>query len=572
MADKKKYDFCGAAAALFAVFVPVCGSVFDGKAVLYLFSALCLLALGIAAYEGRSLPFSKVSLFLLAASFFSLAGLFWVSDKGSQFFLAAVPAASFAFSSAVAAAAKIRGREALSLAAKTVYYSASLYAAVDVLYQFFIADKALSYRMDFGSGSSFASAALMTIGIMCARRVRRGRERSAGFIAALILMVYVLIMTGSIAGYIFAAAVLLRASLHKKKLRVEAFVCAAVLVFLSVLKIIYTIGKAALLKEHFAAALYGIGSVFGRGCGGYNAAFGILGKAYDTSPPGILFLCEVGGVFGLAGAVCAVIYAMRKYFAKPKISNFVALALLCGLIFSSSEQMIYALPLLAAYYMLGEDGVNVRAGTVLSWIFVPLGAFFIYLSVSRVPFALGKSALENEAYASAAEYCEMGARMEMFSSEGWEKAYEALKKAGGSAEEKKFCLEKAEKFNPEKLEYAKERAEVFSSEKSYAAALAIWEEIIEKCDSEYLYPEYAEKIFDAMEHGTSDAEREKELYERLLLCAEKCTDDEVKRAVNDILARAQRFYVVSLEGGEPAGDMYNEAVTEEPSVGETEAE
>lgn len=566
LSGKKVYDYCTPAALLFVFFVPVLTALFDDKAVLYTFCALCLFALAYMALVKKVLPISKVSVFLSGAALFSLLGLLWVSDKGAHFAFSMILTASLVFAAAAKAAMKVRGKESFfSGAKKALYYSATFYAVTDILYQLFIVGGFFSYRMDFGSGSAYASAAFMIVGIMCARKVRRGREKSPGFIAALILMGYVFLMTGSLAGYITAAAVILSYTLPSKKRRVEAFASAVALVILAVMKIIYTVSRISLIKTHFSAALYGLCSVFGLGEGGYNAAFALLDKTYDSRGAFFLLLAESWGILGIAAAVCAVIYALRRYFAKPHIENFTALAILIGVLFSSSAQAVFSLPLLAAYYMTEAESVNIRIHGVLAVLSVLSGTFLVYLAIARVPFALGRSAYETGSFDVSAARYEAGASMELFSSEGWERAYEALESGEGSAAEKKRCLENAMRFNGKNLDYSRKLAKAYTDEKKYVSALEVWDGIIEECDNEYLYPMYSEAILNAMEVNVGDMESERALYEKLSLYADKCADDEIKRSVNDTLARAQRYYVASIEGDISVGDMYYEAATEEPT-------
>lgn len=566
MSGKKAYDYCASAALLFVFFVPVLSSLFDGRAVSYVFCALCLFALAHTALAKGVLPASGVSLFMLGAGLYSLVSIFWVSDKGAQLAFSMIFIASAVFAAAVRASVKAVGRESFYAGAKkALYYSATFYAIIDILYQLFIAGGFFSYRMDFGSGSGYASAVFMLSGVLCGRLVRRGREKSPGFIAAMILMVYVFLMTGSLAGYITAAAVILAQTLPSKKRRVEAFASAVTLLVLSVMKIIYTVSRISLVKTHFSAALYGICSVFGRGCAGYNAAFALLDKTYDSHGALLLLLAESWGLFGIAAAICAVVYALKRYFALPRIENFAALAILVGVLFSSSAQAVFLLPLLTAYYMAEADSVSIRIHSALAMLSSLAGVFLVYLAIARVPFALGRSAYEVGSFDVSAHRYETGARMELFSSEGWEKAYEALESGEGPSSEKKRCLENAMSFNGKNLDYSRKLASVCAEEGNYAKALEIWDGIIEECDSEYLYPMYAEVILSAMEVNVGDAEAERALYEKLSLYAEKCSEDEIKRSVNDTLARAQRYYVASVEGDTSVGDMYNEAATEEPA-------
>lgn len=562
LTKSKSYELCPSAAVLFVIFVPVLSSLFDSNAILRLFCAILAFAIAHDSFKRGVMPVSKVSLFILAVTLYSFVSLVWVGDKGAQFSLSIVFLAAGLLGTAVKITIKNNpDKRILTQVKKAIYYSAVLYSFINILYQFFIAENILKYRMAFSSGSSFATAALMVVGIMCARSVRRGREKNAGFITALVMMIYVFLMTGSLFGYMLCAAISFAYTFRTKKHRVEAFVSCVALIVLSILKIVYTLMHLSLLQGHFSAALYGLSKVFGCGKGGYNAFFAILERSHETPLSTLFLMAEAWGVFGVAVAAVAVIYSIRLFASNPKISRFAAAAVLCGILFSSSEHVAFAVPILAAYFMAQAKSVNIRASFITTSMYALLGGIALYLAIARIPLAMGDLSYDVGDFETAAARYELGAEMELFSSEGWEKAYNA---ATENSKMKEY-LENASKFNGENLEYSKKIAEIYSSEGNSLKALEIWDEIISECDSETLYPSYAEKILDAMALKMNDVDAESELYGKIELYAEKCENDETKRMVNDILARAQKYYVESREGGVSPGDMYSETPTEEAS-------
>ncbi len=281
------------------------------------------------------------------------------------------------------------------------------------------------------------------------------------------------------------------------------------------------------------------------------------------------------GIIGLLLAGLAFWGVFRAYAKKKSLSHLAAAAILVGAFFAQTEHMHIILPLMGIYYALDDDRTGEVKGGVLPWIFYAAGAFMLYMTAARLPYALGNGALADGDRQAAAEHFETAARMELFSSEGWEKAFAAswdeYEESGKGLEKCQIYIENAIGFDKKNIVYKKALADVYTAGKRHGDALNVWDKIIAQFDNERLYPEFSEKIYNVMQEKTAEPDYEKKLYERLMKYAARAKDSEIIKEVNDIAARSQRFYVASIEGVTAPGDMYGEP-TEPESETETETE
>ena len=188
-------------------------------------------------------------------------------------------------------------------------------------------------------------------------------------------------------------------------------------------------------------------------------------------------------------------------------------------------------------------------------------SFFVMLTAARCFYAFGQDAFDRGKYDQAADWYITAARMELFNSEGWQKAYNALYKDYTENDtdnllKQEECLKNASKHNKANYKYKRLVANVYTNEKRYNDALTVWDEIILKHDKEYLYPMYARKICDVMEHEKNTLERMTQLYSKIEAYGKKCTNMDTKIKVNNILTESQKYYVLAREGDYSEADMY----------------
>ncbi len=576
MAKKIKTDVRLTCLTIYVMLLPLVGSAADKKAVGLLFTALSLIALGISVMKEKKLVFSKTAMFFALASVFALAAVFYTSNKGGQFYFFAVIMQTAVIALVCTGADADLNREKVKKAAAVaLYYSAVLYAVFAVLYQIFISQAPLLCRMDFGRGASYGASALMTAGVLSAWSIYRGKKKSAAFFAAVLLMVYVYVFARSFTGFLVTTAIIFIYSLRdKKRIYLKAAAFAA---FFAA-----AIGEALSIAQNFKevlvlvkAAFYGLASVFGTGAGGYNAVYDSVGTGYAGSPTVIVSLLESMGIIGLLLAGAAFWGAFGAYAKNKSLSHLAAAAILTGAFFAQTEHIHIILPLMGIYYALDDEKTGELKSGVLPWVFYAAGAFLLYMTAARLPYALGNGALADGDRAAAAEYFETAARMELFSSEGWAKAYEASRdeyeESGKGLEKCQIYIENAISFDKKNIVYKKALADVYTAGERHGDALNVWDKIIAQFDSERLYPELSEKIYNVMKEKTAEPDYEKQLYERLMKYAVKAKNGDIIKEVNDIAARSQRFYVASIEGVTAPGDMYSDP-TEPESETETEAE
>lgn len=590
MADGRKAHLCGvaqgkedravkqkgalscAALLLFLIFAPFFALAFDIKAVISAFFACVLLC---AAWDRPSrAAVTKTALFTLICAVYAFLCIIWASDKGGEFFLALCAAEVCFFAFAVRWEKERLDERVLSHLAKTgVLASGVIYSVFSVLYQFFIADSAFAYRADFGSGCGYAAALLSTAGLLCALGLYSGKKKPIGFFAVAALLLYTLLLSRSILGYAAALFAFGARFMKNKKRRMEgaaalfgAFICI-------IIKVIYSFAVPQENGEYIKAALYGLSKIFGAGYGGYGAHTSLLPTGYVSSPPFLTLLIESWGIFGLLAVILSVFYALRQYLEKKDEYDAMALAALITALFSPCGAAAVILPMLAAYFTAKSPAANIKAAGFGRYLCAAAGCVLLYFAVSRIPFGLGESARAAGELEKAAGYYETCAKMEVFFSESWEKAFDAefaaYEDGGGNADKCEEYIKNAARFGKDNLGYSKKLADLYTSEKKHDMALEIWDDMAQKCRDEYIYPEYAEKIYNCIVLHAGDAKREKELYDNLSALADSCEGADAKKSVNDALARAQKYYVSTIEGGAAQGDMFSES---EPSEGESETE
>ena len=570
MAQRRKYGLFGVAASVFTLAAPFLGTAFDKSAVLGAFLSLMLFFTAIYVDRTASLPLSLPSFFVFAVTAYAFLNIIWASDKGRAFMLATVFALAFLMMTEVRSVKRRGERKAFESAAKAVLCrGAVIYAVFSVMYQFFISDKIFSYTMDFGTGAPFAAAMLMSVGVLCEMSLFKDKKKTPGFFAVMILLLYVLLLTRSLTGY-FAALLTFGAYFVRrgKKYRVQAalfFLLAGIFFVISVICAIATLPGA---RPFIKAALYGTANIFGVGCGGYNARFSIVGDGYTGAPPLWALLAESYGIFGLAASLFAFVYGARRYIKKRRISDLLALLTILGVLLTPSTTILFTIPLIASCYASESTGVSIKVPRASSILCAAAGLFRLFLTFARLPLALCAWYADVGEYEKASMFAEAGAKMELFMADGWEKAYEAAYAAceNGARNEKdcEYYLEMAMARDKKDLSYPSKLSELYSNEKRHDDALSVWRGIMDQCDDERLYPVYAEKISGSMSVSSASIEKERALYEELTLIAGKCEDAEIKKTVNDTLSKAQRYFVVSIEGEDPQGDMF-ESSTEIPS-------
>ncbi|MCD8050003.1 MAG: hypothetical protein LUG52_10535 [Clostridia bacterium] len=567
---KRKFDAGFASVIIFVITAPLFCTLFTGKALPYIFAAFALFAFVRRVSEKKNLAASKAQLFAYAAALYSTLQLIFVSDKGAQFFFTIVPWLAALMMQHCANAASERSEEGTLSALRTALFVAGvIYAFFNLLYQIFIADGFLAYKMDFASGSSYFSAVLAFCGLLCAISLYKGRKKSVLFYAAAVLLCYTFLFARSSLGCLTAAAILVEYSSRGKKNPALKVIAAAALALSIVWKIASAVRQGAALSTPVNAAFYGISRIFGVGCGGYDASFSALGQGLSALPPTIAAIAECTGVFGLALTFCGAAYMIWLYLKKRSTIRFTACAVYISALFASSEHFIPLAVLLVIYIGCVSGSGLVKASQILKVLSCLLGVFVLYLAAARAAFTVGYWANENENYTLAVKCYTIGANAEIFDSSSWALAAKTAQSAGESESDVALCYEKAIFFNNDSLDFRIELAEVYSESGKNKEALDIWSEIMQMCDSELLYVRYSEKIYAVMEENTFNADYEQELYDLIASCAEKCTDAQIRTDVNDLLSRAQKHLVVSLDGETLPGDLYEEA-TEFSSEEETE--
>lgn len=579
MANRSRINVLHAVLTIFVFAAPVLGSVFEKSAIVY--ASLCLFAgcIGYRIYKDGYVVLTKTFLLLLGVSAFSFLQLIWVSDKGSQLSLGALFLMSAAGSLLIGDYKKQTGKINLSNIALRLTYSATLfYCVMAILHQIFIESRFFACSMNFGNGSAATSAFVAVWGIIATIKLFGKRKKQSAFYIALPVMLYVLIMSKSLIGYLFAFCVVFAWAMTRKHKKVEALASLVGCALLGVLNIINAIAVLVTNSESFNGAIKGLISIFGLGSGGYNAASSVVDKGYTLAPTVLSFILESYGVIGIAVIALAIGGGVLCYIKKRSFDDIVMLLLMCAVVLSSSATMAVTVPLIAMYYTCREEGyvLHVHKATALVAV-VPFVASLVFAS-AHIPYALANHQCDMGRWAEGAAFYKAGAQMEIINSHAWEKAYKAYMKEFAEENEVSFLqtqkplIEKAIKFNSKNYRYYRDMADVYTYEGDYIKALDVWNEIIIRHDKEYLYPMYAEKILDVMANCPVGLGKMEELYNTLDTYAKKAVDKNVVFEVNNILAQSQQYYVNAREGGNAAGDMYLEEDTEEVEYESSSAE
>lgn len=561
MAKSRGYNFLRVILTLFVCLLPTLGAVLGEKAVIY--ASVCVLSATILkdVYDSGKIIVTKTATVFLALSVCSYLGLLYVSDKGSH----------FAFSSLMLLCCIVsllaprmretendKGGESLT---GIIYASSVCYAVAALFSQIFVQSTFWSCRMDLGNDSPTAAAFVALSGIGAALKIFKGKRKTAVFLCATALLTYVFVMTKSLGAFLAGAILVFLYTMSGKRKRTEAFFALVLTVLLAIANILYGIYAFVAGKVNFNATLYSFSSMVGVGKGGYEAYAGIVGGEYKVAQSVIDALCEAYGIFGIIFAVGAVAMLALRVNRTRSFKDVYILIAFSVLLFSSQSALFFVLPMLALCLGYDSAGEEIKLHPLCGALAIVPMCFFALLASSRLFFALGHNAEDLEQYSSAQGYYVTGAKMEMFSSEGWEKAYGALEKDFRENGTDNFagrenCIKNAIKYNKKNYSYRRLLADVYTSGGRYSDALAVWDELILKNDNELLYAEYARKIRDVMKNESISREQMKALYEKIGFYADKCEDMKNKIKVNDVLTESQKYYILARDGDYDGADMY----------------
>ena len=559
---------------LFAFFVPTLGSATEKRAIVYISLCVAFLCIGYVILKNKRIVLTKSFIMFISLSCYTFLQMIWVSDKGCQFTLGALFLMCAAGALSICEYKRQVGYDnACEILKRLVFSAALLYAVTALLWQIFIESSFIACRMDFLNGSATATACVMIAGMIAMLSLFGIKKNKPWVYAAFALMLYVFIMTKSLLGYLAAAVIVFVYFMKHKHKRSEAFAALVVVAVLSLFNVGAFIADMINNREKLNAAIKGLVSIFGVGCGGYNAANSIIDKAYEGYATLTGLMMEAFGVIGAALVLLWVVYSVFVYKKTHSFTDFVMVVFVVALMLSSSAAAVFMLPAIGMYYALKEDyPATLHLPGWISVICILLCALFAVPSIASVPYALAQNAFDMGKYEKSASLYQAGATLEMFNSHGWEKAYEAEVKAfneTGIAPDRHSYIDNAIKFNSKNYEYKRLKAEVYTSDGDYQAALDIWSGIITRYDREYLYPAYAQKILDVMKNCPLGLERMEELYALLNEYGAKAQDKNVILLVNNIITKSQQYYINAREGIDIAGDMYN--VTEEVTEVEYES-
>lgn len=562
MARSREYNVLRVILTLFVCLLPVLGSAFDEKAVIYASATVLLTACGVAVHKVGAFPLTKTAVFLFALCAYSYLEILWVSDKSSQFAFATLVFTAGLAVVLVCILRDVTGFDVKNTGARIVYASSICYCVAAVLSQIFVESKFFGCNMDMGNCSPTAAAFIALAGMMSAFWLFSGKKKTPSFIAGTLLMVYVFIMTKSLCALMCAGIIAFFYTMRIKKKRAEAFFSLLATAVLAVLNVFYAVYAVLSGKTVFNATMRATVKLLGLGYGGYDAYSAVFDGAYKTVPVTIDTIFEVYGALGLLVAVGAIFAVGTRFYKKRSVKNLFILLAVSAMLVTSHSSLVFMLPLTALFFGDEEEAKYVKIHPLVPIVCVIPICFNISFILGRCLYPFAKNASDMARFDEAASIYMTAGKCEIFGSEAYEKAYDALDESyRENGEDNLFlqeeCLEKAVEFNKDNYFYKRLMADVYMKEKRYDDALAVWEDIMLKNDREYLYPLYATAVCHIMEHGGVNLSQAEELYCTIEIYAKKCEDEKIKTNVNDILTKAQKFYIIAREGSENAGDMYS---------------
>ena len=549
---KRRYDPVAVVLALFVALVPILGAMCDKTAVTYASFCVALFILGYVLYKNGKIVLTKTAVLMASVALYSFLGLFWVSDKGAHFGYSLVFLTSATVTFGVQNVKKSMGEVFNEGILRLSYVLALIYGGIALFCQIFIESNLMFGGMDLVGGSSTMTACIMLFGIYSCVKLFENKPKSLAYYPACVFMSLIFVLAGSFAGYLCGGALLLFVAVNVRKKRAEIFAAWVIAVVTAVLNIGYVIVLIFANSVNTQGALRALVGVVGMGKGGYNASVAILNAGYKTAPPVFIEIIEALGIVGLGLVLLAVLLVWIVCTNSQKSGSVLTAVCFCAIIFTSSNAFLCMLPLFAMLFSLSEEGMEINASPALSFGVVLPFALLVVLTFSRIPYALGYNALELRDYTKAEEYFEFGAKCEMFNSQGWEMAYIASEKAFSEGNDNLLkqaeYAQNAQKFNKKNYNYRKYLSDVREREGDMMGMIGLWEGIISRYDKEALYPEYARKISLVMEKGEVNLVQMTTLYNTLEEYANKAVSAPIKKEVNDILAKSQKFYIEKREG------------------------
>ncbi|MGM9552231.1 MAG: hypothetical protein ACI3XA_08260 [Clostridia bacterium] len=561
MAKRNGFSPTALMLTLFVFLFPVLMCGFDKKAIVFASLFASLLVLGYESVKKGIVVITTPFLLLFLVSIYSFISLFYVTDKGSQFALS-----SFfllcTIMTVISSLTKwdMKEEQFKNTGAELVHKGATVFSVCVIFWQIFIDSKFIS-KLNLGGGAQSATGLILLSGLCAWVYMARKGRRGVAFLVSALFLVYGFVMSRSLLCYLMAGILLLVTSLNMRHKKMEALMALTFSVILGAVNIAYAILRFATGNVEYKGAITGIGKIIGVGSGGYDAIMAVLDSSATLTPNTFLYLTEAFGIIGIIICIVGIFAGFVFWKNKKTFSSLFAFLTIIVILLSDVNTFFVILPLLLAYYGASLPLKGVKIQKFMGFIPVVLAFFYALLVFSRIPFSMGENAYETGNFEKGEEYFTLSARLSLFDSEGWEKAYEcvlAQSESGvkNTSAQMKY-LERAWQFNKKNYNYSKLHAEACTREGNYEGSLTAWEYIIANCDNEYLYPQYAQKIMDVMANS-SDTVRIEELYNRIAYYADKAVDSDIKFEINNILAKSQSYYIESRENGEILGDMYQD--------------
>ncbi len=199
-------------------------------------------------------------------------------------------------------------------------------AIINVVYWLnYLVPEGKSDGLAAGTGSSDFLAVFMVLSIALVLKLIKGnsRKRRNLFVLAAAVMLFVLIMTKSMFGWIFAGALIITYAFTSKWKNMFFPIALVTTGIFFIITLVSGIGSGSAFKDVFA---FGIKSVLGNGGGFWSAKESFLASPAKNGMPGLIAsLCGASGIIGVLVCVVILIRVIWQFLKAKTWTGFICM-------------------------------------------------------------------------------------------------------------------------------------------------------------------------------------------------------------------------------------------------------
>lgn len=403
--------------------------------------------------------------------------------------------------------------------------------------------------LSFITGQNSLLAIYMVCAIFCAVNLmyKNTKRKKQALSLAIIPLLFVLVMSKSVIGYVILAVLL--ASFFVK-LRARKFYVPIMFVMLLSITFIAVICYKSTAQVD--AILSGLNSIIGVGGGGFLSGQEIYQTSYYPYNDMLALFAILTSSCGIAGLLFAVLLIARcvYLFAKNKtqLSFFTLLFVVIFMIVPVTNGLLVML--LSCGLLTYNEYVNSALSKSLnknkhqriSVFFAAITVMAVYLFVHSVISNSADVKLKNGDYESAAKLYENAAVINPADDVSCIKASVCIRKSNGDYKNALRFAEKAEKRNKKSLESIKEKAYVYAYAGDLSESVMQWKYVCAKAPYNDTYKvKLSQSLYKIIKNAEKGSSETKEAYKEIVQIAEKTSNLDCKKQINDIVDKAQKY-------------------------------